>query len=355
MFAKIFSYIRYMRGFYVALTICFFACVSLSIAQNLHQDTLQKPLQNASKNHLPQNSPLHQNLPQNSLQPQNPFRDSSNIDSNLLQSYSNFTHRYNTRFDKQHNLGFSAFVGQIHTSQKADFSSPITTSNYAGATISYDGLIERYNVGAYASYVFNDKAYNIKAHTAILGAYTDFFLDSHHIQARFAQSFNFLDLPNFNIVSSSATNFNASYGYVFSLGSKGSFIEPFSKFSIASLFSIEKSRLSIPSYSLHSHLELGVHFRQFLGNDKVYFYIVPRFRQAIGVENYDPFLRIIDVSENSEAEVIFDDGIYRSYGLLLVGVDFRISPSVKFFCKANAKITQNLYSYGGTLGLDIAF
>lgn len=312
------------------------------------------PLQaQTTANTLP--NPLHSTQNQNPLQ--NPFRDSTYIDSSTLDSYSTFTHRYNTRFDSQHNVNISAFGGQVRVSDSGDS----VTQNYGGATFSYDGLVERYGVGGFASYVFNDFALNgttnnTKAHTFIIGAYTDNFIDAHHLQARFAQSFNFLDSSSGldKAISSSTTNFNASYGFVFSLG-KGSFIEPYGKFSIASLFAIEKQGESLPNYSLHSHIELGAHFRQYLGNDRVYFFITPRFRQTIGAENNDPLLRVANVDEYGEIEIMMHDAKYRSFGLLLVGVDFRLNRSVKLSVVANGKITQNLYSYGGALKLNIAF
>lgn len=329
----------------------------------LQAQTTPNTPQSTSPNALP--NPLHSTQNQNPLQ--NPFRDSTYIDSSTLDSYSTFTHRYNTRFDSQHNVNISAFGGQIRVSDSGNS----VTQNYGGATFSYDGLVERYGVGGFASYVFNDFALNgttnntfalnreinnTKAHTLILGAYTDNFIDAHHLQARFAQSFNFLDSSNGldKVISSSATNFSASYGFVFSLG-KGSFIEPYGKFSIASLFAIEKQGESLPNYSLHSHIELGAHFRQYLGNDRVYFFITPRFRQTIGAENNDPLLRVANVDEYGEIEIMMHDTKYRSFGLLLVGVDFRLNRSVKLSVVANGKITQNLYSYGGTLKLNIAF
>ena len=346
---------RYNCFFYahLFLRICFvllaFAQIPLQ-AQSTPTNTLQGTPQNA----LP--SPLHS--------AQNPFRDSAYIDSSTLDSYSTFTHRYNTRFDSQHNVNINAFGGQIRVNDNGDS----VLQNYGGVSFSYDGLVERYGIGGFASYVFNDSAFsdnasnytalsphNTKAHTAILGAYTDNFIDAHHLQARFAQSFNFLDSSgNNNFIYSSTTNFNASYGFVFSLG-KGSFIEPYGKFSIASLFAIEKQGENLPNYSLHSHIELGAHFRQYLGNDKVYFFITPRFRQTIGTENNDPFLRVANVDEYGEIQTMMHDTKYRSFGLLLVGIDFRLNKNASVSVRANGKITQNLYSYGGTLKLNIAF
>lgn len=351
--------------YFCFLRVCFFrtsffrvfvALLAFSFVP-LQAQTTPNTLQSTSPNAIP--NQLHST--QNPLQ--NPFRDSTYIDSSTLNSYSTFTHRYNTRFDSQHNVNISAFGGQIIVSDSGDS----VTQNYGGATFSYDGLVERYGVGGFASYVFNDFALNgtvsntfafnnAKAHTLILGAYTDNFIDAHHLQARFAQSFNFLDSSSGldKVISSSTTNFSASYGFVFSLG-KGSFIEPYGKFSIASLFAIEKQGKPLPNYSLHSHIELGAHFRQYLGNDRVYFFITPRFRQTIGAENNDPLLRVANVDEYGEVEIMMHDVKYRSFGLLLVGVDFRLNSSVKLSVVANGKITQNLYSYGGTLKLNIAF
>lgn len=346
------DYFCFLRAYFFH-TSFFCVCVALLAFgfAPLQAQTTPNTLQGTSPNAIP--NPLHSTQNQNPLQ--NPFRDSTYIDSSTLDSYSTFTHRYNTRFDSQHNVNISAFGGQVRVSDSGDS----VTQNYGGATFSYDGLVERYGVGGFASYVFNDfalTASNTKAHTFIIGAYTDNFIDAHHLQARFAQSFNFLDSSSGldKAISSSTTNFNASYGFVFSLG-KGSFIEPYGKFSIASLFAIEKQGKSLPNYSLHSHIELGAHFRQYLGNDRVYFFITPRFRQTIGAENNDPLLRVANVDEYGEIEIMMHDAKYRSFGLLLVGVDFRLNRSVKLSVVANGKITQNLYSYGGALKLNIAF
>lgn len=354
-----YDYFYFLRAYFLRTSffLVFVALLAFGFVPLQAQTTPNTP-QSTSQNALP--SPLHSAQNQNPLQ--NPFRDSAYIDSSTLDSYSTFTHRYNTRFDSQHNVNISAFGGQIRVSDSGDS----VTQNYGGATFSYDGLVERYGVGGFASYVFNDFApngdfslngiaSNTKAHTLILGAYTDNFIDAHHLQARFAQSFNFLDSSGLDkVISSSTTNFNASYGFVFSLG-KGSFIEPYGKFSIASLFAIEKQGKPLPNYSLHSHIELGAHFRQYFGNDRVYFFITPRFRQTIGAENNDPLLRVANVDEYGEVEIMMHDAKYRSFGLLLVGVDFRLNRSVKLSVVANGKITQNLYSYGGTLKLNIAF
>ena len=324
----------------------------ICIAQNLAPNSNSNPLQNPTQQYTP--TPLQsQNLSPN------PFKDFGEIDSSILQSYSTFTPRYNTRFDTKHNLNLNAFGGQIHIDSSQNQSISHITQNYGGLNLSYDNLIERYGLGAFISYVYNNgasKSTNIaKTHTAIVGAYLDFFMDSHHIKARFAQSFNFFDGNKFiKGITSSATNYEASYGFVFPL-KKGGFIEPFSKFSIASLFSIEKKNLDLPNYALHSHIELGAHFRQFIGNEKAYFYITPSFVQTIGLDKKDPLLRVININECGQAQIMMNDSLYRSYGLLLVGIDFRLSPSVRLFLQANGKITQNLYSYGGNLGLNIAF
>lgn len=339
--------------------LAFFMSLPLpSIAQNLAQNQSQNPLQNPLSN-TAKNTALDSLQPQNPTQNLNPFKDFSQIDSSILQSYSTFIPRYNTRFDTKHNLNLNAFGGQINidSAKNQYISQSHITQNYGGLRLSYDNIIERYGLGAFVSYVYNDaKNTNLaKAHTAIVGAFLDFFIDSHHIKAHLAQSFNFFDLDSIKGITSSATNVEASYGFVFPLKTKGSFIEPFSKFSIASLFGIEKKGLDLPNYALHSHIELGAHFRQFIGDDKVYFYITPSFIQTIGIDKNDPLLRVINVDEYGQAQIMMNDNLYRSYGLLLVGIDFRLRPSVRLFLQANGKITQNLYSYGGNLGLNIAF
>ncbi|MGX2972159.1 hypothetical protein [Helicobacter sp. T3_23-1059] len=339
--------------------LAFFMSLPLSsIAQNLAQN--QNPLQN------PLSKPT-QTKALDSLQPQktnltpNPFKDFGEIDSSILQSYSTFTPRYNTRFDTKHNLNLNAFGGQINidSTQNQYKNQNHINQTYGGLNLSYDNLIERYGVGAFISYVYNDatskSARLAKAHTGIVGAYLDFFIDSHHIKARLAQSFNFLDFDSIKGIISSTTNFEASYGFVFPLKTKGSFIEPFSKFSIASLFNIEKKDLDLSNYALHSHIELGAHFRQFIGNENAYFYITPSFVQTIGIDKKDPLLRVININEYGQAQIMMNDNLYRSYGLLLVGIDFKLRHSVRLFLQANGKIAQNLYSYGGNLGLNIAF
>lgn len=302
----------------------------------------------------------------------------SRTDMGNLTHNSRTSYRYNTRFDRDHALQILGAGGE------ASFSgAPGANSFYGGGVVKYDGLIDRYPLGAFLGYAYqgalgqsgilgaNTSAQNpalqssaklISAQSLTLGMYSDVFFEAQHVAGFIAQSFQAAHGSGANTpessswLFSSATNVALSYGYVFAFGS--SFLEPYSRFNLQALYPMhdltneQKSFMS--TYVLRSSLEVGVRYQQFMGR-RVFFSIVPAFRQDIGVIGFDSLARLLALDTRGQAIFALPDSRYHSYATLSMGLTYRASKACTFSLGAQGIYTHSFYSYGAQASVMVLF
>lgn len=277
------------------------------------------------------------------------------IDSSLFAPHTNYTHRYNKRFDKPNNVNIAGLFGAATITN--------ANSHYGGGLVTYDRTIDRYMLGGMIGYLYegmpNTSQTNTKqlSHNIQLGVYSDVFLESHHLTLLIAQSLNVLQAAaqESNLwLTSSTTNVSASYGYAFILGGSGGFLEPLVRFHFHTLFNMSTRGFELPGYVLRSNFDIGVRYQQFLGK-YVLFHISPAFRQDIGVIGGDMFARIMMIDTDGSVLFALPDAQYRSYGVLNLGLEFRIKNTIDLTLNANGIYAYNMYIYNGNLGIKILF
>lgn len=312
-------------------------CANLAYAQELNPSSPQNPV------FAKQDSTL-------------PMFASESLESNLDQ-HSFFTHRYTTRFDKQHEIRAMGVYGESKVGTNL--------SRYAGGAILYDGIIDRYPLGAFIGYVYGQAPFLSPAHTQMLtlGVFSDVLLQAHRIQVFVAQSFQASKALNAEHLRmswgdwafASSSNAILSYGYVFALNNgAGSFIEPYIRYNLHALFPINTQGAVISSYMLRTNIDLGILFKQFIGSQFIAS-ISPSFRQDVGVIGADSFARPLVIDPNGELIIALSDRKYHSYGLLSLGLEWRAGHSCTIAFKAHGIYTSTAYLYSGNLGVNVLF
>lgn len=276
-------------------------------------------------------------------------------ESNLTQN-SFFTHRYTTRFDKPNEIKVMGLYGESSVNAAA--------SRYSGGAIAYDGIIDRYPLGAFVGYAYGQSLSPALASTQLLtlGIFSDVFIENHHIQAFAAQGFqaSYTNKSEQSLASrlddwifASSTNALLSYGYVFVLGSS-SFLETYARYNLHALFPISSQGSVMSPYMLRTNIDLGVLFTQFLGRH-ITLSLAPAFRQDVGVIGVDRLARPLVTSPNGELIIALPDSKYHSYGLLSLGLEWRATQTCTIALKAHGIYTNSAYLYSGNLGVRILF
>ena len=323
-----------LRFFACICLLC--VCANLAYTQELTPSDLQNPAFVKQDSTLPMLAP-------------------ESLESNLEQ-HSFFTHRYTTRFDKQNEIKAMGIYGESKVGANL--------SRYAGGAILYDGIVDRYPIGAFIGYVYEQAPFLSPARTQMLtlGVFSDVLLQAHHIQAFIAQSFQasktlsaeHLRVPMGDWAFASSSNAILSYGYVFALNGAGSFIEPYARYNLHALFPINAQGAAMSSYVLRTNIDLGVLFRQFIGRHFI-ISASPSFRQDVGVIGVDSFARPLVVDPNGELIIALPDRKYHSYGLLSLGLEWRAGHSCTIALRAHGVYTNTAYLYSGNLGVSVLF
>lgn len=303
--------------------------------------------------HTPDLSPALAPTTPNALTPTSSL-DLPTAQSNL-QQHSRPIYRYSTRFDKPSEIKAMGIYG--------DSSVNAAASSYIGGGIAYDRIIDRYPLGAFMGYVYEQAQSPTPDQLLTLGIFSNVFVENHHIQIFAAQGFHASSTAKMagqtlasglnDWIFASSTNALLSYGYVSVLGS-GSFLETYARYNLHTLFPISSQSSVMSPYMLRTNIDIGVLFTQFLGRHFA-FSLAPAFRQDIGVIGVDRLARPLVIAPNGEIIIALPDSKYHSYGLLSLGLEWRVGQACTIALAAHGIYTNSAHLYSGNLGVRILF